>query len=171
MAITSRENKQTWSWAAAALVLLANPLAGRCGSPQAGPERSEGPGETTTWRLETITEADVLALASAPLMTPSSAETGGGQPTPGDAAKRDSINVSKAGTVEMHVANLPLSTVLETLSIQSRRNIIATPSVTGTVTAYLFNVTFEEALRAGRAGLGKDTPEAQALVKQLKDHL
>ncbi len=148
MAITPRENKQTLSWAATVLVLLSNPLAGRCGSPQAGPERSEGPGQTITRRLETTTEVDVLALASAPLMTPSSAETGGGQLTPEDVAKRDSIKVSKAGTVEMHVANLPLSTVLETLSIQSRRNIIATPGVTGTVTAHLFNVTFEEALGA-----------------------
>ncbi len=59
-----------------------------------------------------------------------------------------SITVSRTGTVEMHVANLPLSDVLEALSIQGHRNIVATPSVTGTVTAHLYNVTFTEALTA-----------------------
>ncbi|MFQ5591421.1 MAG: type II secretion system protein GspD, partial [Phycisphaerae bacterium] len=65
-----------------------------------------------------------------------------------------SIRVSKAGAVEMHVANLPLSTVLETLSMQSHRNIVATPNVAGTVTAHLYKVTFEEALRAILAANG-----------------
>ncbi len=48
--------------------------------------------------------------------------------------------------VEIHVADVPLATVLRMLSTQSRRNIIASPKVSGTVTADLFDVTFEEAL-------------------------
>ncbi|MCK4659095.1 MAG: hypothetical protein KAV82_06190 [Phycisphaerae bacterium] len=60
----------------------------------------------------------------------------------------DTIHVSRTGTVEMHVADQPLAVVLEILSLQSRRNIIATPTVTGTVTAHLYGVTFEEALDA-----------------------
>ena len=58
------------------------------------------------------------------------------------------IDVSPQGTVEMHVAELSLATVLQMLSLQSRRNIIATPSVQGTVTADLYHVTFDEALEA-----------------------
>jgi type IV pilus assembly protein PilQ len=58
------------------------------------------------------------------------------------------IKVSDRGAVQLHVTDMPLATVLRLLSIQSRRNIIATPNVKGTVTANLFNVTFEEALDA-----------------------
>lgn len=60
----------------------------------------------------------------------------------------DVIRISNTGAVEMHVDDLPLSTVLEVLSEQSRRNIVATPNVTGTVTAHLYDVTLEEALDA-----------------------
>ena len=58
------------------------------------------------------------------------------------------VRVSPVGTVEMHVADLPLSTVLQMLSLQGRRNIIATPAVQGMVTADLYEVTFDEALEA-----------------------
>jgi type IV pilus assembly protein PilQ len=58
------------------------------------------------------------------------------------------ITVTDRGTVQMHVSDLPLSTVLQVLSIEGKRNIIASPSVTGTVTASLYDVTFEEALAA-----------------------
>lgn len=58
------------------------------------------------------------------------------------------IHVSPAGRVEMHVNNLALSRVLQMLSIQSRRNIVASRAVSGSVTADLYGVTFEEALTA-----------------------
>jgi len=58
------------------------------------------------------------------------------------------IRVSPEGRVEMHVRDLELSTVLQMLSMQSHRNIIATQDVSGTVTANLYGVTFEEALTA-----------------------
>ncbi|MBN1510765.1 MAG: hypothetical protein JXB13_02015, partial [Phycisphaerae bacterium] len=58
------------------------------------------------------------------------------------------VHVTDQGTVEMHVDNVPLATVLRMLSVQSRRNIVATPAVQGSVTANLFNVTLEEALDA-----------------------
>ncbi len=38
------------------------------------------------------------------------------------------ITVGEEGTVEMHVSDLPLSTVLQVLSIESKRNIIASPA-------------------------------------------
>lgn len=58
------------------------------------------------------------------------------------------IHVSPEGRVEMHVNNVDLTRVLQMLSIQSRRNIIASKDVSGRVTANLYNVTFEEALTA-----------------------
>lgn len=58
------------------------------------------------------------------------------------------VRVTEAGAVELHVAELPLATVLQLLSLESRRNIIATPEVSGTVTASLYDVSFEDALEA-----------------------
>ena len=75
-----------------------------------------------------------------------------------------SISVSRSGTVEMHVANLRLATVLEALSIQGHRNIIATPNVTGTVTAHLFDVTFTEALTAILASNGASFQEKDGFI-------
>ena len=56
--------------------------------------------------------------------------------------------MTERGTFELHVAELPLYTVLRMLSVESRRNIIASPQVGGTVTANLYDVTFEETLDA-----------------------
>lgn len=58
------------------------------------------------------------------------------------------IKVTDRGRVQLHVADMPLATALRLLSVQSERNIIASPNVRGTVTANLYNVTFEEALDA-----------------------
>ncbi len=56
--------------------------------------------------------------------------------------------MTERGTVEMHVADLPVATVLQLLSVEGQRNIIASPNVKGTVTANLYGATFEEALDA-----------------------
>ena len=58
------------------------------------------------------------------------------------------ITVTPRGTVRMHVADVPLSTVLHLLSLEGQRNIIASPNVKGTVTANLYDVTFDDALQA-----------------------
>lgn len=58
------------------------------------------------------------------------------------------VNITDRGTVQMHVSDLPLSTVLHMLSVEGRRNIIASPKVRGSVTANLYDVTFEQALEA-----------------------
>ena len=74
----------------------------------------------------------------------------GGPPKPADAPSTSApqVSVTDRGTVEMHVANLPVSTVLQLLSLEGERNIIASPNVKGTVTANLYGATFEEALDA-----------------------
>ena len=58
------------------------------------------------------------------------------------------VRVNERGRVEIHVQDVPLATVLQLLSLQSRKNIVASPKVQGRVTASLFEVTFDEALTA-----------------------
>lgn len=65
-----------------------------------------------------------------------------------EAIQRTGVVVTDRGTVELHLANQPITDVLQLLSLEGRRNIIASPEVTGSVTANLYNVTFEEALEA-----------------------
>ncbi|HEY2587184.1 MAG TPA: secretin and TonB N-terminal domain-containing protein [Tepidisphaeraceae bacterium] len=74
-------------------------------------------------------------------------------PTTQPAAKGQSVtasqvNVSDAGTVEIHVNDASLVEVLRMLSLQSQRNIIASKEVHGTITANLYDVTVKEALDA-----------------------
>lgn len=59
-----------------------------------------------------------------------------------------SVKVGSFGQVDLHVKDLDLSMVLQLLSIQSQRNIVASRNVAGTITADLYNVDFYEALDA-----------------------
>lgn len=56
------------------------------------------------------------------------------------------VNVTAHDTVDITVQDTDLAQVLQMLSIQSQKNIIVSKSVSGTVTANLYNVTFYEAL-------------------------
>lgn len=56
------------------------------------------------------------------------------------------VQVSPFLTVDLHVQDTELGKVLQMLSIQSQKNIIASKSVSGTVNADLYDVTFYEAL-------------------------
>ena len=58
------------------------------------------------------------------------------------------VAVTPRGTIELHVADLPLATVLQMLSLETKRNIVSSPKVQGKVTANLYNATFDEALQA-----------------------
>ncbi len=165
MATRPRGSRQVWIWTVALVMLLA-------GHPRAhdGSALAEGINEPGRAMAEQPQEEEASTSRSygqenaSIVPNPTTRTTGGGQPPPQASDGADSIRVSKAGTVEMHVAGLPLSTVLETLSIQSRRNIIATPGVTGTVTAHLYNVTFEEALRAVLAANGAGYREGDGFI-------
>lgn len=59
-----------------------------------------------------------------------------------------SVVMKSPDVVELHVVDVPLTTVLRMLSTQSRKNIIASAGVQGKVTADLFDVTFHEALES-----------------------
>ncbi|MEM9559261.1 MAG: hypothetical protein AAF995_03060 [Planctomycetota bacterium] len=58
------------------------------------------------------------------------------------------VEVNEFDLVDLHVNNEDLAKVLQLLSIQSQRNIVASPNVSATVTADLYGVTFYEALEA-----------------------
>ena len=58
------------------------------------------------------------------------------------------LKVGRAGTFNIHYRDADLQGVLQLLSTQGRRNIIATKEVTGKVTADLYEVTFKQALEA-----------------------
>jgi type IV pilus assembly protein PilQ len=60
----------------------------------------------------------------------------------------EAVRLSRTGTFEIHVQGADLRGVLQLLSTQGKRNIVATKEVTGTVTADLYGVTFDEALEA-----------------------
>ncbi len=58
------------------------------------------------------------------------------------------VKAGAFGEIDLHVKDLDVSTVLQLLSIQSKRNIIATKDVGGSVTADLYGVDFYDALDA-----------------------
>jgi len=67
---------------------------------------------------------------------------------PDETEQSQVIKVGVNDRVTMHVAGLPLPDALRMLSEPSRRNIILADGASGTVTASLYNVTFDEALSA-----------------------
>lgn len=67
-----------------------------------------------------------------------------------------SVALTRPGTFEIHVQGADLRGVLQLLSTQGKRNIIATKEVQGNVTADLYGVTFEQALKAVLASSGFD---------------
>ena len=60
----------------------------------------------------------------------------------------EGVNVSEYMTVDIFVQDEDLANVLQMLSLQSRRNIVASRDVAATVSANLYGVTFHEALDA-----------------------
>jgi len=66
----------------------------------------------------------------------------------GKLPKGQSVEIGSFGEIDLHVKDLDLTKVLQLLSMQSRRNIIASRNVVGTVSADLYDVDFYEALNA-----------------------
>ena len=58
------------------------------------------------------------------------------------------VDVGSFGQIDLHVKDLPLTKVLQLLSIQSQRNIVASRNVSGTISADLYGVGFYESLDA-----------------------
>ena len=94
--------------------------------------------------------APLAAVGLALAATPAGAQPAGGAPPPapaGDAPKDGPrVKVGDDMTVELHVKDESVGNVLELLSIQTQRNIIASKNVSGKVNADLYRVTFAEAM-------------------------
>jgi type IV pilus assembly protein PilQ len=85
--------------------------------------------------------ADAADSAAGPMPAPPATQ-------PLNSIVNSQVKVNDAGAIEMHVNDVSLLEVLRVLSLQSRKNIIASKDVTGTVTANLYNVTLAQALDA-----------------------
>jgi type IV pilus assembly protein PilQ len=98
----------------------------------------------------------VCTLLAAPALGQSPASKAKSEPPRSAAAKstptpttdEHEVKVYDYGNVDISVKDTDLATVLEMLSIESKRNIIASKGVSATVTANLYDVTFAEALKA-----------------------
>jgi len=90
--------------------------------------------------------AAMLALGL--LAAGAAAQTGKADVPAAEIDSQEAVRLSRTGTFEIHVQGADLRGVLQLLSTQGRRNIIATKEVSGDVTADLYGVTFQEALDA-----------------------
>src|SRR4051812_22994602 len=93
-------------------------------------------------------EVRLLEETAGPVAGGDNKDAKSGENKTGTSASAPQVNVSDAGTVEIHVNEANLVEVLRMLSLQSQKNIIASKEVRGTVTANLYNVTIKEALDA-----------------------
>jgi type IV pilus assembly protein PilQ len=96
----------------------------------------------------TVCSAQFSRLQADPPANTSVAAASPAETQPAVSVTKPQLAISDTGLVEMHVNDVSLLEVLRTLSLQSRKNIIASKSVTGTVTANLYNVTVSQALDA-----------------------
>lgn len=87
-----------------------------------------------------LTSVCALCTALAFTALPATAALGG------DTRSGKDVSVTDYGTVDLAVQDTDLAQVLQMLSIQSKKNIITSRSVSATVSANLFDVTFHEAL-------------------------
>ena len=96
-----------------------------------------------------VRSAPAASLALTPCVLAQQAGTPGASPLPtGEAGERTRVRVTEHMTVDMHLRDEKLSTVLQMLAMQSERNIVASKGVEASVTADLYGVTFFEALDA-----------------------
>ena len=65
-----------------------------------------------------------------------------------DSSDGQTVQVGSFGQIDIHVKELDITKVLQLMSIQAQRNIVATRNVSGTVSADLYQVDFYEALDA-----------------------
>src|SRR5262245_4044906 len=107
-----------------------------------------GPANAETLAGKTKGTSSDIKVLEEPTDPFSAADAATASKVDGQSIQASQINVSDAGTVEIHVNDANLIEVLRMLSLQSQKNIIASKEVRGTVTANLYDVTVREALDA-----------------------
>ncbi len=108
-------------------------------------------GKAASWRLVGVVVAAAVLSLSAVLSAQEVAPIEGSPQTmPATSASGDGgdVKMVQPGSFEIHVRDTDLRVVLQLLSSQGRRNIVATKDVTGKFSADLYGVTFKEALDA-----------------------
>ena len=93
---------------------------------------------TERWKRATFGFAFALLIATSTATVAVAQESGSPPP--------EGVSETDYGTIDLVVQDTDLGKVLEMLSIQSKKNIVASRNVSATVTANLYDVTFEEAL-------------------------
>lgn len=132
--------------------------------PAMGADRVDVPGqageEVAAPAMDVTAAPAPAAEATAPVEVEVEVEAPAAEPAPvemevveaadeGDALPQgQTVDVGSFGQIDLHVKDLELTKVLQLLSIQSQRNIVATRNVAGTVSADLYGVGFYEALDA-----------------------
>jgi len=115
------------------------------------------PPESTEPKTPATTPAIVPVPVPAPKTVASATKPGAGQPASkrGDgpaAGAKDApsglLRMTRPGAFDVNFLGTDIRLALRLLGTQARRNIIATKEVTGTVTADLYGVTFDEAFEA-----------------------
>jgi type IV pilus assembly protein PilQ len=96
---------------------------------------------TSTTLAQTRIQTMGMVQDAQPVKTAPAARTASGEPK-----ENSRVKVDDNMLVDLHVSDEDLSTVLEMLSIQSQKNIIASSNVSAKITANLYGATFEEAL-------------------------
>jgi len=102
------------------------------------PSRAGSPDDSDADRTGTIGNGDVGAWQPDAPTNASDPDAGGGP----------IVKVGLNDRVTMHVAGLPLSDVLRMLSEPTHKNVVLAEGAEGTVSASLYDVSFEEALQA-----------------------
>jgi type IV pilus secretin PilQ/predicted competence protein len=98
-----------------------------------------------------LTEIQTAAATPAPAAPSAPADAAATRPAEATSTNLNqaTVNVGVDGTVDqLNVQDMDINTALHFLSLQSKRNIIASKEVKGSVTANLYNVTFAQALDA-----------------------
>ena len=139
-------------------LLLAMLLWGIAADPLSGAEKAASSQPATTMPAATRPAIGGLSRLLGATASKSGAKPTAGRPAektestkdqePADDPPEPEVQVSPRGTIELHVADADLSTVLTTLSRKSRKNIIAARDVSGKVTADLYDLTLEQTLDA-----------------------
>lgn len=125
--------------------VYSNPAIGATPSSES-PGTPGTPGTPGSVAAPVVQAAPVSAPAPAmPVGQPAAAPMAAQESEPAEA---QAVAVSSLGAIDLHVKDLDLSKVLQLLSIQAQRNIVASRNVSGTVTADLYGVDFYEALDA-----------------------
>ena len=67
-------------------------------------------------------------------------------PAPADGPREEKISINEAGLFDIHLRNTPLADAVRMLSLQAKKNVTVSGSVTAAVSADLYRLSFEEAL-------------------------